>query len=42
LPVRKVNGIGPKAAENLAVLGIHSIGELSQAASSSDTTISAL
>jgi DNA polymerase-4 len=31
LPVRKVNGIGPKATEKLAALGIHTIGELSQA-----------
>ncbi|PLK47738.1 DNA polymerase IV [Uliginosibacterium sp. TH139] len=28
LPVRKVNGIGPKAEEKLATLGIHNIGEL--------------
>lgn len=28
LPVRKINGIGPKAGEKLARLGIHSIGEL--------------
>ncbi|HEX5804538.1 MAG TPA: DNA polymerase IV [Azospira sp.] len=31
LPVRKVNGIGPKAAERLAALGIGSIGELAAA-----------
>ncbi|MGZ5780003.1 MAG: DNA polymerase IV [Burkholderiaceae bacterium] len=31
LPVRKVNGIGPKAAEKLAALGIHSIEELAHA-----------
>jgi DNA polymerase-4 len=31
LPVRKINGIGPKASERLALLGIHSIGELAQA-----------
>jgi DNA polymerase-4 len=28
LPVRKINGIGPKADEKLAALGIHTIGEL--------------
>jgi len=28
LPVRKINGIGPKAGEKLAALGIHTIGEL--------------
>jgi DNA polymerase IV len=28
LPARKINGIGPKAAEKLAVLGINTIGEL--------------
>ncbi|EXI80548.1 MAG: DNA polymerase IV [Candidatus Accumulibacter appositus] len=31
LPARKINGIGPKASERLAALGIHSIGELAQA-----------
>jgi hypothetical protein len=31
LPARKINGIGPKASERLAGLGIHSIGELAQA-----------
>jgi len=31
LPVRKINGIGPKADEKLAALGIHTIGELAQA-----------
>ncbi|MFA4912446.1 MAG: DNA polymerase IV [Burkholderiaceae bacterium] len=31
LPVRKVNGIGPKANERLQTLGIHTIGELAQA-----------
>ncbi len=31
LPARKINGIGPKASERLAVLGIHSIGDLAQA-----------
>ncbi len=31
LPVRKVNGIGPKAAEKLAALGIETIGQLAQA-----------
>jgi DNA polymerase IV len=31
LPARKINGIGPKAAERLAALGIHTIGELSHA-----------
>lgn len=28
LPARKINGIGPKASERLAALGIHTIGEL--------------
>ena len=31
LPVRKVNGIGPKASARLETLGIRSIGELAQA-----------
>lgn len=31
LPVRKINGIGPKAAERLAALGIGTIGELARA-----------
>ena len=31
LPARKINGIGPKATEKLASLGIHSIGELAAA-----------
>ena len=31
LPVRKINGIGPKAAEKLAALGIASIADLAQA-----------
>ena len=31
LPVRKVNGIGPKATEKLAALGIETIGQLAQA-----------
>ncbi len=31
LPVRKVNGIGPKAAEKLAALGIATVGELAVA-----------
>ena len=35
LPVRKINGIGPKAGDRLAVLGIHTIGELAQAESAS-------
>jgi DNA polymerase-4 len=30
LAVRKINGIGPKAGEKLASLGIHTIGELAQ------------
>src|SRR5690606_16569351 len=30
LPVRKINGIGPKAAEKLASLEIHTIAELAQ------------
>jgi len=32
LPVRKINGIGPKAGEKLAALGIATIGELARAA----------
>ncbi|MBL8394500.1 MAG: DNA polymerase IV [Candidatus Accumulibacter sp.] len=31
LPVRKINGIGPKAGERLAALGINSIGQLAAA-----------
>jgi DNA polymerase-4 len=31
LPARKVNGIGPKAAEKLAGLGIHTIGDVAAA-----------
>lgn len=31
LSVKKINGIGPKATEKLAVLGINTIGELTQA-----------
>ena len=31
LPVRKINGIGPKATEKLATLGITTIGELARA-----------
>lgn len=31
LPVRRINGIGPKAAERLAVLGIETIAELARA-----------
>ncbi|WP_334188425.1 DNA polymerase IV [Noviherbaspirillum sp.] len=31
LPVRKINGIGPKAAEKLATLGIHAIKDLAEA-----------
>ena len=31
LPVRKINGIGPRASEKLAALDIHQIGELAQA-----------
>ena len=31
LPVRKINGIGPKAAQKLALLGITTIAELTQA-----------
>jgi DNA polymerase-4 len=31
LPVRKINGIGPKADAKLALLGIHTIGELAAA-----------
>lgn len=31
LPVRKINGIGPKASEKLDALGIHTIGELAAA-----------
>lgn len=32
LAARKINGIGPKASEKLATLGIHTIGDLAQAA----------
>ncbi|MFL9996246.1 DNA polymerase IV [Paraburkholderia sediminicola] len=32
LPARKVNGIGPKASEKLASLGIHTVGDLAGAA----------
>ena len=31
LPVRKINGIGPRAGEKLAALGIHQISELAKA-----------
>ncbi len=31
LPCRKINGIGPKAGDKLAALGIHTIGELAAA-----------
>jgi DNA polymerase IV len=31
LPVRKINGIGPKAGEKLATLGINTVGELAKA-----------
>jgi DNA polymerase-4 len=31
LPAKKINGIGPKANEKLAALGIHTIGDLAQA-----------
>lgn len=31
LPVRKINGIGPRAGEKLAALGIHQIGALAKA-----------
>jgi DNA polymerase-4 len=31
LPAKKINGIGPKAAQRLAGMGIHSIGELARA-----------
>lgn len=31
LAVRKINGIGPKASDRLATLGIHTIGELARA-----------
>ena len=31
MPVRKINGIGPKASEKLASMGIHVIGELAKA-----------
>ena len=31
LPGRKINGVGPKATEKLAALGIHTIGELAEA-----------
>ncbi len=30
MAVRKINGIGPRAAEKLAALGIHTVGELAQ------------
>lgn len=32
LPARKVDGIGPKASEKLASLGIHTVGDLAGAA----------
>ncbi|KZE35155.1 DNA polymerase IV [Crenobacter luteus] len=32
LPVGKVNGIGPKASEKLAALGVHTVGELARTA----------
>ncbi len=31
LPVKKINGVGPKATEKLAALGINTVGELAQA-----------
>jgi DNA polymerase IV len=31
MPVRKINGIGPKASEKLAALGINTVGELARA-----------
>lgn len=31
LPARRINGVGPKAGERLAALGIHRIGDLAQA-----------
>ncbi|MFX8696514.1 helix-hairpin-helix domain-containing protein, partial [Acinetobacter baumannii] len=31
LPAARINGIGPKAKERLAALGIHTIGELAAA-----------
>jgi DNA polymerase IV len=31
LPARKVNGVGPKSAERLAALGLHTIGDLAKA-----------
>ncbi len=34
LPVRKINGIGPKASDRLATLAIHTIGELAHAEAS--------
>jgi DNA polymerase-4 len=30
MPARKINGIGPKAGEKLAAIGIHTIGDLAQ------------
>ena len=30
MPVRKINGIGPKAGEKLAAIGVHTIGDLAQ------------
>jgi DNA polymerase-4 len=39
LPVRKINGIGPKTTEKLASLGINTIGELAHVADSDATRL---
>jgi len=39
LPLRKVNGIGPKATERLAALGIATVGELPAAAGPASVSV---